>query len=275
MILTFQIALIILGLLIIGNLFTTVFQDLFIFRPVKLKKDYTFNFTLPFTEHFVTSSHGGSINVLWFHSTQTKRPLVFYCHGNSSNLKSWGEIAYRYDQLGFDVIIYDYRGFGKSKGLRNQSTFEDDVRAVFEFAMTYYNPNETIVYGRSMGTGVATLIAKEQNPTLLVLETPYYSIPELFKSYYPFMPKWLFLFKYEFPTHLWIKDVSCPVYIFQGTRDTVVPYRCAIKLKPLLKNPENFITISGGKHSNLKDYPEFTDNIRSIFRKHFPKNEHP
>lgn len=275
MILTLQIALIVLGLLIIGNVFTTVLQDLFIFRPVKLKMDHEFNFSLSFTEHFIQSSHGGNINVLWFHSPDVKRPLVFYCHGNSSNLSSWGEVAERYDEMGFDVIIYDYRGFGKSKGLRNQITFEDDVRAVFDFAMTHYSSSETYVYGRSMGTGVATLIAKERNPALLILETPYYSIPELFKAYYPFLPKWLFLFKYEFPTYRWIQEVNCPIYIFQGTRDTVVPYRCAIKLKPLLKSPENFIVISGGKHSDLKEYPEFSENIKSIFRTYFPKNELP
>lgn len=267
--------LIILGLLIVGNIFTTILQDLFIFRPVKLKRDFIYNFSIPFSEYFVRSSHGGSINVLWFHSEGSKRPLIFYCHGNSSNLNSWGEVAYRYDELGFDLIIYDFRGFGKSKGIRNQMTFEDDVRAVFEFATGHYAPEDIFVYGRSMGTGVATLIAKEQNPKLLILETPYYSIPELFKAYYPFLPKWLFLFKYEFPTFRWIQKVTCPVYVFQGTRDSVIPYRCAIKLKPLLRSPENFITISGGKHGNLKEFPEFRDNIRSILRKYSRQNEHP
>lgn len=275
MTLILQIVLIVFSLLIIGNVFTTVLQDLFIFRPTKLKQDYEYQFNLNFTEHFIKSSHHGKINLLWFHHEDKKRPLIFYCHGNSSHLQSWGEVAERYDKLGYDVIIYDYRGFGKSVGRRNQETFIDDVRAVFNFAMQYYSLEQTVVYGRSMGTGVASLIASEQSPTLLILETPYYSIPELFKSYYPFLPKWLFVFKYVFPTNEWIQKVDCPIYIFQGTRDTVVPYRCAVKLKPLLAPPENFITISGGKHSNLKEFPEFTDNVRSILRKHCPPNELP
>lgn len=271
----FQIAAILILLLIVGNIFTTVLQDLFIFRPVKLKEDHTFQFRLNFTEHFINSSHGGKINILWFRDPGTKRPLIFYCHGNSSNIQSWGEVAERYHELGFDVIIYDFRGFGKSKGRRNESTFIDDAHAVFQFAMEHYTPKETFIYGRSMGTGVATLLAKEYDPALLVLETPYYSIPELFKSYYPFLPKWMFVFKYVFPTNDWIQKVACPTYIFQGTRDTVVPYRCAVKLKPLMPEPANFITISGGKHSNLKEFPEFSENIKAIFRKYYPQNDLP
>lgn len=270
MTLTFQIALILLALLVIGNVFTAIIQDLFIFRPSKLKREYVYHFDLPFEEHYVDSIEGGEINLLWFKKDGIKRPLVFYCHGNSSNLSSWGELAQRYEKLGFDLIMYDYRGFGKSKGRRNEMTFREDARVVYQFAKRYYSESHIYIYGRSMGTGVATMLASENDPVLLLLETPYYSMRELFRSYYPFLPVLLFSFKYNFPTNEWITKVNCPVYIFQGTKDTVVPFRCAEKLKPLLKEPDNFVTIRGGKHSNLKEFPEFTDNIKSIFRKYHP-----
>lgn len=271
----FQIALLLLSLLAIGNLFTTVLQDLFIFRPVRLKKKHIYDFKLPFTEHFLDTKNGGEINMLWFKSKDQERPLVFYCHGNSSNLQSWGEVAERYNARGFDVIIYDYRGFGKSKGKRNQKNFIEDARVVFAFATKYYEEREIFIYGRSMGTSVATLLASENNPAVLILETPYSSIPDLFQSYYPFMPSWLFSFKYTFPVKEWIEQVNCPIYIFQGTKDVVVPYRCAVKLKPLLKKDQNFITLEGGKHNDLKEYALFQEKTDEIFKLHYPQTDRP
>lgn len=256
--------LIILSLLVIGNIFTEILQDLFIFRPVKLKKDHVFRFKIPFEEITLDTPHNGKINVLWFHNPDQKRPLVFYSHGNSSNLDDWGDLCYYFDELGYDLIIYDFRGFGKSKGRRNEKSFLSDATAVYDFALRHYDKENIVLYGRSMGTGVSTMLATEKGAKLLILETPYYSIPSLFKSYYPFLPVALFSFKYSFPTNEWLKQVECPVYIFQGTRDTVVPYRCAVQLKPLMKQPENFITISGARHNNLSEYEMFTNDLKSI-----------
>lgn len=271
----FQIALLLLSLLAIGNLFTTVLQDVFIFRPIRLKQDHVYNFKLPFSEHFLETKNGGMINLLWFKSATEDRPLVFYCHGNSSNLQSWGEIAERYNSRGFDVIIYDYRGFGKSKGKRNELNFIEDSRAVFKFALKHYKEDQVFIYGRSMGTSVSTLLASENNPAVLILETPYSSIPDLFQSYYPFLPSWLFSFKYVFPVKTWIQKVNCPVYIFQGTKDVVVPYRCAVKLKPHLKTEQNFITLNGGKHNDLKEFALFQEKTDEIFKRHYPRTDRP
>jgi alpha-beta hydrolase superfamily lysophospholipase len=262
-------------LLALGNLFTTVLQDLFIFRPVRLKKDHVYDFKLPYTEHFLNTPNNGKINLLWFKSQKEDQPLVFYCHGNSSNIQSWGEVAERYNARGFDTIIYDYRGFGKSQGKRNEQNFIEDARQVFKFALDHYGEEQIFIYGRSMGTSVATLLSSEYNPAALILETPYSSIPDLFQSYYPFLPSWLFSFKYTFPVKEWIKKTNCSVYIFQGTKDTVVPYQCAKKLKPLLKPEQNFITLPEGKHNDLKEFALFQEKTDQIFKQHYPQTDLP
>ena len=73
----------------------------------------------------------------------------------------------------------------------------------------------------------------------------------------------------------WIEQVNCTIYIFQGTKDVVVPYRCAVKLKPLLETDQNFITLQGGKHNDLKEYALFQEKTDEIFKLHYPRIDHP
>lgn len=263
------IALIILGLLAIGNFFTYVIQDLFIFRPIKLEKDYEFDFPVPFDELTLHSPGNGQINAVWFHNEGEKRPVVLYTHGNSGNLATWAdELCEYFDDLGYDLFMWDFRGFGKSKGMRTEAHFYSDAIHMYEFVRQFYEPKDIVIYGRSMGTGVSSMLAAEVEARVCILETPYHSIPSLFKSYYPFLPLFLFRFKYNFYSNEWVQEAHCDIYVFQGTRDTVVPYRCAIKLKPLLKDPSKFVVISGGKHSNLEGYDEYKDLMKQIMLNH-------
>lgn len=264
MIYVLYIALSILVLLVLGNFFTYAIQDLFIFRPVKLDQDHEFDFPLPFEELTLHSSANWSISAVWFHSKDVQRPVVLYSHGNSGNLQTWGDLCEYFDGLGYDLFLWDFRGFGKSRGFRNEAHFYSDALRVYEFVSKHYDPAAIVLYGRSMGTGVTTMLAATVESRICVLETPYHSIPSLFQSYYPFLPLSLFRFKYNFYSNEWVQEAKCDVYVFQGTRDSIVPYRCAIKLKPLLKDPSKFIVISGGKHSNLGGYDEYKDLMKRI-----------
>lgn len=260
----YYIGLSILGLIILGNFFTLVIQDWFIFRPIPLLSSTKFKFDAPFEELYLETPHLGKINMLWFHRKGVKRPLVLYSHGNSSNLKGWADEYEFFDSLGYDFLIYDYRGFGKSRGLRNEANFYFDALAIYDFAREHYAAEDIVLYGRSMGTGVTSMLAAEREAKVCILETPYHSIPQLFKSYYPFLPLFLFRFKYNFYVNEWVQKANCDLYVFQGTKDVIVPYRCSVKLKPLLKDPNNYITIEGGKHNNLGGYDEYKDKIKSL-----------
>ena len=119
------------------------------------------------------------------------------------------------------------------------------------------------MYGRSLGSGVASHIAANFDCKRLILETPYYSIPDLFTHYTPMYPVERMV-HFKFPVGENCKEVKAPVTIFHGTDDETIPYANAAKLKKDLKPGDEFITIKNGKHSNLNDFPLFRQKLDSV-----------
>lgn len=252
----------------IGFLTADTIEETIIFRPIKLPANYTFHFKhLKFTEHFIDTHDGGHINVLWFTADSTGKKsevgAILYSHGNADNLVRWGALAHDFVPLGFDFIVWDYRTFGKSTGKLNQVSLLQDAQSVYYFAQSHYPEKLITVYGRSLGTGISAHLAKNNHPKQLILETPYSSLHYMAQHYIPVMPR-QYNYKYTLPTEEYLQSVTCPVYIFHGTADEVVPYESGLRLKPLLKDSTHFITIEGGKHKNLNTFPLYYQKLNEI-----------
>jgi alpha-beta hydrolase superfamily lysophospholipase len=252
------------GMLIYGAICGAYYllQEKLIFHPVKLAENYQFPFKTPFTEHNLIAADQSKINMVWFKAIAPKG-LILYCHGNADNIDRWGKIAERLVPLGYDVIVYDYRSFGKSTGKKSEETLFSDAQMVYDFAKTKYSDNQIITYGRSLGTGIATYLAAHNEPKKLILETPYFSMLEMSERYSGLLPTEVIL-KYHLRTDLNIVKVQCTITIFHGTKDEVVPYESGIKLKPLLKNGDEFITIPNGMHGNLEFTKEYQSTIARL-----------
>lgn len=266
--------LIILALLVLGNLFTGVFQEFFIFRPERLREDYAYSFQSPFEELFLSSPHKGRLNALWFRQNRypKTRGLILYFHGNKGSLRRWGRLHYFFVRLGYDYLVYDYRGFGKSRGPRSESLMYQDAQAVFDFAVQHYPPEQIVIYGRSLGSAFASWLAGRVEARMLILETPFASMRRLFAAYFPFMPP-LFRFRYLFPNNRWLKKVAMPVYIFQGDEDLIVPFKVAAHLKRYLKPGDQFFAIEGGSHNNLLYFDKYAAEIEKLLEAKTPNED--
>jgi uncharacterized protein len=238
-------------------------QESMIFHPVILPKEYNFDFPQNHEELFI-KTEDAEINALHF-KMKSPKGVIFYLHGNAGALDSWGEVAYDLERYGYDLFIFDYRGYGKSTGIQSESAFHNDVRILYQYLLKNYNEKNIVIYGRSLGTGFATKVASENNPKLLILETPYYSFQDLSQSYFPFLPIGLIL-KYKIRTDLWFPKVKCPVLIFHGTEDEVVPYKQSIKLSKLLKKNDKLVTFKGGTHSDLLSFPAMREYLSEYLR---------
>jgi pimeloyl-ACP methyl ester carboxylesterase len=190
--------------------------------------------------------------------------LILYFHGNAGNLARWGAIYSDFESFGYDMFIMDYRGFGKSRGKKSNRLLHGDAFMVYEKMSRYYEGKTIIIYGRSIGSGFACELAARANPKFLFLETPFSSISDLFYTYYPFLPRW-FVFHYRFDNKKKVEQVAGPVYVFHGTRDWIIPLRCAELLKVHLKPKDRFTVIPGAGHHNLSDFPDFVEARRRIF----------
>jgi pimeloyl-ACP methyl ester carboxylesterase len=239
-------------------------QDLFIFKPEKLKADFQFKYDVPFREVNFDVEPGVRINGLHFFRERPKG-LILYFHGNSRSIKGWAKYAtdfYRYD---YDVLLVDYRGFGKSTGKRSETEMLNDMQVVYTSLTSDYSENHLIVYGRSLGSGFAAKVASDNNPRYLILDAPYYNFRKVIERFLPILPIRLVL-RYHLRTDKWIQRVKCPVYIIHGTKDLLIPIRHSEQLQKINPRKITLIRIHGGGHNNLPKFDEYHNFIRDILK---------
>lgn len=238
------------------------FQPLFFFRPERLAKTFTYQYPFPFTEVNFDMEDGGMVNALHFKVPNSKG-VVFYIKGNSRSIKGWGKFAKDFVGKGFDFFILDYRGFGKSRGKRTEEILYSDLQQVYKWLAEAYGEDKIVLYGRSLGSGLATRIASWNRPKLLILDSPYYSF--LYHiSRYAFMLPLKLLLRYQIRTDRYIKKVHCPIHILHGNRDRLIPYKQSEMLKALVPEKITLHTIPGGGHNNLPSYPLYHDLLYDI-----------
>ncbi len=238
-------------------------QEKILFLPTTLSQDYEYEFRYPFEELFLKTEEEVSINAIHF-KTENPKGVILYFHGNAGDLSRWGIIGEHFVSLNYDVLIMDYRTYGKSKGKLSEQGFYDDADYCYNYILQYYNEEDIVLYGRSLGTGVATYLASKHQPKQLILETPYYSILDVARQRFPILPV-KGLLKYEFPSNVFISSVKCPITMFHGTEDSVIPYESAQKLKAVSPTSlTTFITIEGGEHNNLISFEKYKAGIISI-----------
>ena len=239
-----------------------IFQEHLIFHPEKLSEKYHYNFTDNFEELTIKTEDGALINALHF-KVENPKGVVYYHHGNAGNLEGWGKRAIDFTARGYDVFIYDYRGFGKSTGkIKNERMIYNDALLMYKKLIYDYKERDIIIYGTSLGSGIAAHLAYDNHPKMLILETPYYNFYEVAKFHYPYLPNSILL-HYQFKTDKLLPDLKIPIYIFHGTEDETVPYDHSVRLDKLSDNIKLF-TIKEGSHSNLNTFHEYHEKLDEI-----------
>jgi alpha-beta hydrolase superfamily lysophospholipase len=239
-------------------------QESLIFQPIKLDKDYKFNYTQKFEEVNIPSTDNTNLNGLLFKAEHPKG-LVFYLHGNYGALDSWGNIASNYTDLNYDIFILDYRGFGKSNGsISSEEQFYEDVQAAYNKVKSRYPENQIIIAGYSIGTGPAAYLASKNHPKALLLLAPYYNLTALGDNQFPFVPH--FLLKYKFETNAFIQKVTAPIYIFHGNKDQVIPHENSERLSKLLKHSDHFFTLEDEDHIGIDGNEDYKAELKNILQ---------
>lgn len=246
------------------SLFLYFFQERFLFHPEKLPKDFQFQYeNQQVKEYNLEIKKGVTINGLLFKAKGVSKGLVYYLKGNSKSIKGWGKFAVDFTLYDYDVLMIDYRGFGKSTGKMSQQTMKDDALLVYNKIKERVKEENIIVYGRSLGTGLATKVASVNNPKMLVLACPYFSMKKNVKRYLPFVPLGLVM-RYSMPTYKWIKYVKCPIKIIHGTNDKVIKFASSLRLSKMKPNQTKLFPIIGGAHKDLHNFESYHKALREI-----------
>lgn len=255
---------ILLGIYLVAGVALFFLQDRFLFHPEAIAKESNFSFSIPFKEVNVDLDDDYKMNVVQFVTADSlARGVVLYFHGNRKNIEWYARYAPFFTKAGYEVWMIDYPGFGKSTGKLTEEKLYEFAAQLYAMAKSRYKPEEILIYGKSLGTGIAAWLGSKKTSKGVILETPYYSMTSLVSHYFPVYPVSKLL-KYHLPTHTYISITNAPVTIFHGTGDGVIPYSNAEKLKPLLKAGDEFIVIPGGKHNNLSEFSIFREKLDSL-----------
>lgn len=265
-----SLVIILVAIYLLVCLILYIWQEKILFLPEPLPANYTYKFNSKWVashETFSLPTHDKKqLSLVWFKVAGKSKGVILYCHGNAGNIQRWASIVDDLMQHQYDVMLWDYRTYGKSEGELSEENLLKDAQLVYDFAKKHFSENNITVYGRSLGTGIATYMAATNSPQRLILETPYYNLKDVAGIHFPYLPYGLLL-RYELKTNQWIQEVRCPIYIFHGTYDRTVPYSSGIKLKPLLKEGDEFITIAAGDHNDLNTFLIYEEKINEILAK--------
>lgn len=259
---------ILLALYLLICLLLYIFQEKLIFLPQPLAADFQFPYYENFEERFVEMQDGQKLHVLHF-KTKDPKGVVLYLHGNAGSLENWGSVEETFTSLGYDVFIPDYRGYGKSEGaIKSEVQVHEDMQILYDKLKEEYFENQIIVLGHSIGSGMAARLAAENDPKLLILQAPPYSLPDLMRYAYPFRLFPTFLLKYKLETGKYVEAAEMPVVVLHGDQDEMVYYGSSIQLRNHFQPKDTLITLEGFGHNNFLDTERYKREIKKILEKY-------
>lgn len=204
-------------------------------------------------EEVILDTADGERVIAWTIAPRADRPVLLYFHGNG------GALRYRIERFraltadGSGLVAVSYRGYAGSSGRPTEDGLIKDAFAAYAFAVERYPAAKIVVWGESLGSGVAVALAAERPVARVILEAPFASTVEIGAAIYPFIPvRWLM--KDQFRSDFRIGNVTAPVLILHGARDTIVPIGSGERLYALIKSPKRFIRFPDGEHENLSAY---------------------
>jgi uncharacterized protein len=259
-----------IGLLLLAYIAVCVFywfvQERMIFIRFKVPQRYAFRFKPghPTYEELFLARDDARLHALYF-TVPGARGAVLYFHGNTGSLRRWGKRAARFTQLGYNVLMPDPRGYGKSRGKLSEAALHADAEAWYQELLKRWPEQSIVVFGRSLGSGLATPVAAAHKPKALILEAPFANLYDVARNYSALLPYRLLL-RYPFRNDLAMPRINCPVLIFHGQRDTVVPYHSALKLYATVpaRVHREMVTFTKGRHSDLARFARYLRKLEEL-----------
>lgn len=208
-----------------------------------------------FREITVTTADGLALKA-WYAPAVSKTFTIVFFHGNGDSLYGAAQIADPYIAAGYGFLAVEYRGYSGLPGKPSEAGLYSDARACLQYLIARgVHPKQIILYGHSLGTGVAVEMAREFPVGGLMLLAPYLSIPALAQHHYSFLPAKLLVLDH-FANEQKIADIDVPLLIVSGAEDQLIPPSHGVKLFSLANAPKEYHSIPGRGHNDAFD--EFT-----------------
>lgn len=225
-----------------------------LFYPTKEVASFPDRANLEFQEVFFKTADHVTLNG-WYVPSKGATTTILFCHGNAGNISHRIEKLKFFHALGYNVFIFDYRGYGRSEGRPSEKGFYNDAKAAYEWLLTRGIPNSQIIgYGESIGGAVMIDLASKEVMKAIILDSTLTSVKDLITHAYPFVPYWVFSSRFDSESK--IKSIKVPKLIIHSQNDEIIPFAAGKKLYEISPGPKDFCPIHGGHNSCFNESRE-------------------
>jgi fermentation-respiration switch protein FrsA (DUF1100 family) len=238
----------------------------FVYRPDATFADPEFTpmeLGLAFTPVTLTTADKLSLWA-WYLPAAQARCVLLYCHGNAGDIRDWVQAIPPFLAMGCSVLLFDYRGYGRSEGRPSEEGLYLDAESAWAWVRDCAQQEglPAVILGKSLGTAVAIHAAIQTPPAALVLDSAFASMQEIAMTVTPWLPDAMLPSLYESEKR--VSQITCPTLVIHGRADTLVPLSHAQRIHAALTAPKTLHVVNGAGHNDLSGYPEYDETIRAF-----------
>ncbi len=224
---------------------------------------------LQFEEVTLLTKDGISISA-WYIPAVKERGVVLFCHGNAGNISDRLDSIRIFHALDLSVLIFDYRGYGKSTGSPSEEGTYLDAEAAWDYLVTVKDgrPEKIVLFGRSLGSAVAAELALRKQAAALIIESGFTSVPDLGKQLFPYLPVRL-MSRFQYATGEKVRTIVIPKLIIHSSQDEIIPFEHGKKIFDNASSPKEFLQINGGHNEGfLLSGSRYINGLEGFVAKH-------
>lgn len=244
-------------------------QSRLIYYPVQKISYMPDAIGLDYTPVNIATTDGEALHGWWVSAPDAKGTVLFF-HGNAGNISHRINYLKMFERLGYNTLLFDYRGYGQSTGTPTESGTYLDAQAAWRYVTETQGiaAERIVLFGESLGGAVAVWLAAHEKPGLLVLASTFTSVPDMAAELYPFLPvRWIARFQYN--TLESLQSVTCSVFIAHSPDDDIVPFAQSQRLLEAAPEPKEFLFLHGGHNSGfIFMQPEWIKSLGTFMDAH-------
>jgi fermentation-respiration switch protein FrsA (DUF1100 family) len=255
-----------IGAYLLVCLLAFLFQSRLVYFPDRTLAADPSAVGLAFETVTLEAEDGPSLHGWWIPAEGTGRTLLFF-HGNAGNISHRLESVLVFHRLGLSVLLFDYRGYGRSEGSPNEEGTYADARAAWSYLTGErgLRPSEIVLFGRSLGAAVAAELAGRVRPSGVIFESAFPSVPDLGARVYPWLPVGL-LARIRYDTAARVENLRCPKLFVHSRGDDIVPFALGLRLFERAAEPKRLLEIRGTHNDGfLVSGKLYTDGLETFF----------
>jgi fermentation-respiration switch protein FrsA (DUF1100 family) len=240
------------------NAFFFLAQPGMVFYPVKQLAATPADWGMSYEDITLTTGDGVRLSA-WLIPSPGARQTLLFLHGNAGNISHRGDSIAIFHRLGLDVLILDYRGYGRSEGTPSETGLDRDARAAWRWLTEErgLEPSDIVVFGRSLGGIVAARLSAAVRPAGLILESTPSSARDAADALFPVLSR-IVLLRFDLDAVAAMGRVACPVLVLHSPDDEIIPYRLGRRIFEAAPEPKRFMELTGGHNDGfLRSQPAY------------------